>query len=516
MKYVDVDPQRGVILLSEPMWSPVGNTLFNYYDHIEKDISAKISNNTLTTADMKLAKTQIYYIIASTYYDNIFPNIYDKIIAAKKTTITQKDFTAFLINYLGAPPPAGEVIKTMFSMFLMFYGSIATKNDIAKSLNTKDSTKELPTYKAPLSQKYQIPDVTNIIYSGISPQKLKTLFTECKQMLLVEYNETRIKKSKKDATVKPFDLKVHDYDPATKMIQFKESDLASHPLFKTTVFYITPNNQAFYQVTPGETTGGIVYGKVYADAKETVGVNSGDMVSAAETFGARYDILAKPAESRQSTFWKKLKKVSDIVGTSGSNSIFKTAAGSTVSSLMGGFDDIRTALDKKWLKFPWEHEPDIKGITPGLDAHIRYTIFLMFRDYLDYKIDKISIRLTSMTNVIPVLADHMQHYDEFVRWQLEVTNFIMADYISEFPEQKREAELVRKYIAYRGFFTGGNPNFKARVADAANAIGQTTKDLTKDTTNFKSNPKVMEIVGVEEKSLIDDFVKYCRATRIVS
>lgn len=495
MNYVDVDPKKGIHLLYAPLWNNIPGSMVSYGATIRNQFDEKIQNNTLKQTDLKLSATMMYNIISLTFFENIFPMVYEE-LSRSGNKITQKDFGLTIRKYLDTKNKfSNEHMKDLLSVFLLIYGDLNTKKLIKDELSKskKPDLAEFQTYKAPLSEKYQIPDVSNIIYSGITPAKLKTLFTECKQMLLLEYNETRMKNTKKDKEVAPIDTKVISYDEATKTIQLNANDLKS-PLFKTTAFYITKDNANFYKVVPTETKDNTIYGTIYTDQKK-VGLQKGNKIKAAETFGAKYDIQAEPAENRDSTFWKKLKKSMDVVGLSGEQSIFKTAAGETVSNLAGGLNTLRKewVKDTRWLKlfndtvFPWEKEMSVQEIKVGFDAHVRWCIFMMFNDYLDFKIDKINLGgARNMNNIVPVLADQFKEYDGFVRWFLEMTNYVLAELLSEFPEQKRTPELLKQYCTKRGFFAGTD------------------------------KPKGTEIVGIGEKKVADDFVKYCKATRIVS
>jgi hypothetical protein len=490
-KYVSIDETKGLVLSQPPLWNNIPNNMKSYYLEIASDFYDKYRSNRITPEETKYYIAAAYDLSALTFLENIFPLVHEDLKTQGQTTITQKSFGMSLRNYIVTDKLSSETIKNYMSVFLLIYGDSESKL-IAKSELSKKTT-NLDIYKAPLSEKYQVPDVSNIIYAGITPLKLKTLFTECKQALLLEYNETREKKSKKDKEVAPTAGKIVSYTPETNVIQFNVNEL-KNPLFKTTAFYSTKDNANYFKVVPNETKDNLITGTIYTDKKDT-GLNAGDRIQAAETFGAKYDIQAEPAENRDSNFWKKLKKSMDVVGLSGDQSIFKTAAGETVSNLAGGLNTLRKewVKDTRWLKmfndtiFPWEKEMSAQDIKSGFDAHVRWCIFMMFNDYLDFKLNRINLGgARNMNNIVPILADHFKEYDGFVRWFLETTNYVLAELLNEFPEQKRTADLLRQYCSKRGFFAGTD------------------------------KPKGVEIVGIAEKKVADDFVKYCKATRIVS
>jgi hypothetical protein len=63
-------------------------------------------------------------------------------------------------------------------------------------------------------------------------------------------------------------------------------------------------------VKPFKSENNRIYGTIYTDKKEIV-LNKGRLATIADTFGAKYDIQATPAEKRKSTFFQILKKVAD-------------------------------------------------------------------------------------------------------------------------------------------------------------------------------------------------------------
>lgn len=528
MKYITVD-QGIVSYLHRPLWASIGGTgsFKTYSDYGVSEIMklSKSSKPDDLTRVTRL-KNVLYQILALTFAESIFPIIYEMVENARTNTniplrLNMNMFKTYLPTYLNESnaPLSNATIRDLYSLFIHQFGDVAAKNVLAKSeQEKKDSAKvDQKIYPAPLSKKYQIIDVSNIIYNNVNPQRLKKLMTECKQMLLIEYNETRMKKSKKDNNVIPHEVKVVSFDPATRTIEFFVNELKD-PTFKTTSFYITKNNKNFYMVTPTETVGNKIVGTIYSDDKE-IGIVTGDKVSAAETFGARYDIQAQPAEKRQSTFWKKLKKTSDVIGITGDASIFKTASGELVSAMGGHINQIRQAWG---IKFPWEKELNPKEIKGGTDAHIRYCIFRMFADYIDWKINKVDFKtkVRNMTNIIPILADNIAEYDKFVAWILETTNYVLGEYIQDFPEQQRTRTLLSAYIKKRTMFRGMSSKSISNAIDNVKNAVQASVDVGNlsglgRVGNQKSDPKAAEIIGVNKQEIVNDFLDYCVSLKIV-
>lgn len=442
-----------------------------------------------STSDQLVYSNMMKSVIAIITQEYIFDSVYNKMVkdfteaGANSKKITKADFKG-QIDVWYKDSLSVEFINKLYSLFLWTYGTSLTKEKL-KAKEAKSKQEDFKIYNAPLSQKYQVPDMTNLIYQYSNPQKIKTLFTECKQMLLVEYNESRIKKSKKDANVEQsFEMKISDFDPSTNTIKFKTADIKNKKML-TGNFFITQNNKDFWQVTPNGTEGEFLNGIIYTD-KKIIPLKSNDMVSAAETFGAKYDISATPADKRQSTFWKKLKKTSDIIGFTGADSIFKTAAGETVSALGGHLNDIRQTWGHK---FPWEREIDPTQIKAGDDAHIRYCILLMFKDYLDWKVDKINIKSKKPEEYIPICADHLADFDSFVKWMLESTNYTIGEFLTANPELERNKANVKTFFNTKKYFTGG--------------VG--------------SDPKTNEIIDMKtfNKNCEIDFISYTVACKII-
>lgn len=84
----------------------------------------------------------------------------------------------------------------------------------------KDSLRtERKLYNAPLSMSYEVSDMSDVVYKGLSIDNIKTYFKESKKTIVAIYNNNKGQtRNVSNSEVDGFDVKIYKYDSKTKMI----------------------------------------------------------------------------------------------------------------------------------------------------------------------------------------------------------------------------------------------------------------------------------------------------------
>ena len=415
-----------------------------------------------------------------------------------------------------------DIQQSLYSMFIWEFGDSLSKMKIEKSIKKDD--KQYRVFNSPKSQKYEIADYSSKIYSGIDFNRLKTLFNECKQLLLFEYNESiATTSSKRDKTVQQAKIKQIDYDNKEITIvgiptstSKKKTNLIPE-WFHTNPFYLTANKNKYYYIIPKEfnpndkTLIGIIDDQ-QPIKKDDLKINKS--VTYADTFGAKYDLTANPNKKKDSTFLKKLKKSTDIIGLTGDKSIWKTAMGDTLSAISGDMID----LAKAWVN----DEDPRKKFSIGSDNLIRFNILKLFRIYISEIKGISSVKNKDVKDVLHILASYFKDFDEFIKWHLETVNYIMGEFFKDNPEDVSKKN-VKKYFEKRKFFESSKSTREDNVMESyykkiKNLILEFEPTGMEDQIEKRENvndPKAIEIIGIDNDRVIDDFIDYLVSIKVI-
>lgn len=411
-----------------------------------------------------------------------------------------------------------SIAELLYSLFIWEFGNSLSKLKVSKTL--KKDEKEYKVYNAPLSQKYKITDYSSKIYSNIEFQKLKTLFGECKQLLLFEYNESRSASQKKDKTIQQAKITKIDYKEKTIELLGMASATSikkQNPIqdyFHTNPFYLTVNKNKYYYIRPTgyDPNSKKLTGVIDSDSEITkadIPLNS--TATYADTFGVKYDLSANPKTKTGSTvlgkIGKKLKASSDIIGFTGDNNIFKTMAGSKLTGIAGDITD----LAKVWFG----SDPDTAKFQIGSDNLVRANILNMFRVYLSEIKNKSSLKNKDVKDVLTAMANEFNDFDNFIKWLFEVINFIMSEYYNDNPDTN-DQNSVKKYFLARNFFQSSKlESINMSIYDFLEMIKLNEEEQSIDLNKTMNDPKAKEIIGIDNNKVVDDFIEYLVSIRTI-
>ena len=468
-------------------------------------------------------------ILTSIIYDDIFTPIYNikkqQFTEADKNTkkIIYKDFKSSIITIVEEDMDE-KSIQLLYSLFVWSFGDTLTRQKISKITDTNSTKKnDFRLYNGEVSKKYQIQDYSSVIYRSVSIEKLKTLFNECKQLLLFEYNESRSSsRNQKVKTIQQAKVKEINTDDKTITLigtvnnsgNSNQKDIQEY--FHTNPFYMTVNKNKYYYIVPKEFDQSSKELKAIIDTnepldKEEIKVNS--IVTYADTFGVKYDISAKPANKQKSVWEKsKLKQSLDIIGLTGDDNIFKTAAGETLTAIAGDIKQlIKIWIDKK--------DPE-KELKVGTDNNIRYNILNMFKVYVVEILKNSGIKNKNVYESLPILANNLDKFNDYIKWIFEVVNYIMSEFYNENPNSDSK-EDAKKYFIQRNFFKSSG------LSSVTESIYNTIQYLlneyvvdefgdTGDNLPPKSDPKAVEIIkGINNQDVVDDVINYLMSIKTI-
>ena len=477
-------------------------------------------------------------------YNSILLPTFNIIRSKSKLKITQKDFKTYLEALLKESEKINKnVYNLLYILFLLEFGNTVSKKKSIKQLSKKTEAKPTSIYtRGRFSEKYNIPDYTSMIYRTINmTPKIKSLFNECKQILLLEYNMQRSTGNKRDKTI--FNAKVKDvsFEDTTKKDQTimkmviipDDKEMKFIPdFFSINKFYITVDKSDYYYVqgkkvdtSNKELTIEFINPINPDDQKEYKEKFFNNNITCADTFGKQYDLKANPKWWSWSKILTKitnnkdkLKKTSDVIGLTGDNSIWKTAMGDTLSAITGDFGkifDIWTNTDDDGLK---------SKIKTDTDNLIRFNILNMFKVYLK-EIKKVSSIKKDVKDSLVPMSSNITDYDYYVIWIQEVTNYIMSEFYND-NDYNNNKELLKKYIKKRNFFDISEFKKDKTTVESSyydiikniNHIIETRSRLRPSgyaEQNKEADPKAIEIIGIDNDRVIDDFIDYLVSIKVI-